>query len=89
MAPSDFHKETSPTTNADLAQRLVDFADAIESPAAHEAEAAIREAAARLRQIDDPQPLIPRLIGELRHVALFSADLDARRKLKGLLGDLA
>jgi hypothetical protein len=80
MAPSKDH------TNAGLANRLIDYADAIENPGAHEAEQDIRLAAARLKELDDPTPLIPRLVAELTKAATFSSDPETRTVLRGLLG---
>jgi hypothetical protein len=80
MAPSKDH------TNAELANRLIDHADAIENPGAHEAEQDIRLAAARLKELDDPTPLVPRLVAELTKVATFSTDPETRTVLRGLLG---
>jgi hypothetical protein len=74
-------------TNQGLATRLDDWADAIENPGAHEMEMDIRAAAKRLRDVDDPTPLIPRLITELRKAATFSSDLETRTALRALLGD--
>jgi len=59
--------------NRRAATRLEDLADSIENPGAHEAEQDIRAAAARLREIDNPTPLIPRLVGELTKLATFSS----------------
>ena len=72
---------------SELANRLVDFADGIENPAAHEAEQDIRRAADILRDVENPTPLIPRLVKELTKVATFSSDLDTRRTLRALLGE--
>jgi hypothetical protein len=52
-------------------------------------EVDIRVAAERLRRTDDQVALIPRVIAELRRIALFSADLDMKNSLKSLLGELA
>jgi hypothetical protein len=71
---------------SELANRLVDFADGIENPADYEAEQDIRRAADILRDVENPTPLIPRLVKELTKVATFSADLETRRTLRALLG---
>jgi hypothetical protein len=89
MAPTSSHDSALPTTNAEIAAQLDDVADSITNAAAHESEQVIRRAAQRLRAIDDPTPLIPRVLAELRHIAAFSADLDMRRRLKALLGEAA
>jgi hypothetical protein len=82
--------DSNPTpSNADLASRLIDHADSITNHAAHEMEQDIRAAAERLRRTDDQVPLIPKLVSELRRIALFSADLDMKNSLKSLLGELA
>lgn len=71
-----------------LANRLDDYAEAIENPGAHEAEQDIRGAAQMLREMDEPTLLLPRLIAELKQIATFSADLDMRNRLRALLGEL-
>jgi len=81
MAPLQDH------SLSELANRLVDYADAIENPGAHEAQQDIRRAADILREVENPTPLIPRLIAELKKVATFSADLETRKTLRGLLGE--
>ena len=76
-------------TNQGLANRLNDYAEAIDNPASHEMELDLREAARRLRDVDEPAPLIPKLIAEIRKAALFASDLETRTALRALLGDLA
>ena len=76
-------------TNQELASRLIDHADSITNVAAHQMEVDIRAAAERLRRTDDQVPLVPRLVGELRRIAVFSADIDMKRSLQALLGELA
>ncbi len=73
----------------ELANRLEDFADAIENPGAHEAEQDIRRAARVLREVVDPTPLIPRLIDEIKQIAGRSRDVEAAAGLRALLGDRA
>jgi hypothetical protein len=73
----------------DLAARLEDHADAIENPSAHQLEADLRDAAAALREVDNPTPVIPKLIAELKKAALFSSDPATRQQLRALLGEAA
>jgi hypothetical protein len=82
MAPSTDH------TNQELANRLIDHADSITNVAAHQTEADIRLAAERLRHADDQTPLVPKLVAELRRIALFSADIGTKKSLQALLGEL-
>jgi hypothetical protein len=82
MAPSVEHGL------GELAKRLEDWADSIENPGAHEAELDIRRAAKLLREVVDPTPLIPKLIAELKKIALFSTDVETRHALRALLGEL-
>jgi hypothetical protein len=82
MAPSVEHGL------GELAKRLEDWADSIENPGAHEAELDIRRAAKLLREVVDPTPFVPKLIAELRKVALFSTDLKTRQELRALLGEM-
>jgi hypothetical protein len=82
MAPSVEHGL------GELAKRLEDWADANDDPAAHEAEQDIRRAAKLLREVEDPTPLVAKLVAELRKLATFSADLDTRRTLRALLGEM-
>jgi hypothetical protein len=79
MAPSREH------TNETLANRLVDYANAVENPAAHELEMDLRAAAAALRKVENQTPLIPKLTAELKRLAMFSSDLEARAALRALL----
>jgi hypothetical protein len=74
-------------TNETLANRLVDYADAVENPAAHELEMDLRAAAAALREVENPTPLIPKLTAELKRLAASSSDLEARATLRALLGE--
>jgi hypothetical protein len=76
-------------TNAELASRLEDHAnDLIEGGKdAHDVEPIVRLAAARLRHAHD-LPLIPRLVGELRRITFNALDLDTKRSLQALLGEL-
>jgi hypothetical protein len=73
-------------TPKELANRLVDYADSIENPAAHEAEKDIRAAAAVLREVEDPMPAVPKLVAELTKIATSSSDLEARQTARALLG---
>jgi hypothetical protein len=41
-----------------------------------------------LREVEDPTPLVPKLIAELQKIALFSADLETRQTLRALLGEM-
>jgi hypothetical protein len=72
---------------SELANRLVDFADGIKNPSQHEAEQDIRRAADILLDVENPAPLIPRLVKELTKVSRFSADLETRQSLRALLGE--
>lgn len=72
----------------ELAKRLEDWADAIENPGAFEAEEDIRRAAKVLREVEDPTPVVQKLVAELKKLALFSADLETRRTLRALLGEM-
>jgi hypothetical protein len=72
-------------TNETLANRLADYADAVENPAAHELEMDLRAAAAALRELENPTPLIPKLTAELKRLATFSIDPEARAALRALL----
>jgi hypothetical protein len=81
MAPSVEHGL------GELAKRLEHWADAIENPGAHEAEQDIRRAAKLLREVEDPTPLVQKLVAELRKVATFSADFETRQTLRALLGE--
>jgi hypothetical protein len=82
--------ESKDHTNAELASRLEDHAnDLIDGGKdAHEIEPIVRLAAARLRHADDQMPLIPRFVGELRRIAFNALDLDTKRSLQALLGEL-
>jgi hypothetical protein len=46
-------------------------------------------AAERLRQTDETVPLVPRLVNELRRIAFNALDLETKRSLQSLLGELA
>jgi hypothetical protein len=76
-------------TNADLANWLEEHANGLieGGRSDHDAEPFVRLAAERLRSTGDQTPLIPRLVGELRRIAIFSADLDMKRSLQALLGE--
>jgi ABC-type transporter Mla subunit MlaD len=71
----------------ELANRLNDFADAIENPGAHEAEQDIRRAAKLLGELVDPTPLLPRLMAEIKQVAGRCRDAEASASLRALLGE--
>jgi hypothetical protein len=71
-----------------LAKRLEDGADAIENPGVHEFEHDVRRAAKLLREVEDPTPLVPKLVAELRKIATFSADIETRQTLRALLGEM-
>jgi hypothetical protein len=75
-------------TNQELAKRLIDHADSITNAAAQEMEEDIRLAAQRLRHADDQTPLVPRLVGELRRIAFNALDLDTKKSLQALLGEM-
>jgi hypothetical protein len=84
MAPTTDH------TNADLANALEDHANSLieGGKGDHDAEPIVRLAAERLRHADDQMPLIPRLVGELRRIAFNALDIDTKRSLQSLLGEL-
>ena len=72
-----------------LAARLTDHADSIVKVAAHQLETDLREAAAVIREIEAPTPVIPKLVAELTRLAVVCRDLDTRNSLLTLLGRLA
>jgi hypothetical protein len=75
-------------TNQELANLLEDHANDLIGGGIkeHDAEPLVRLAAERLRRTDESIPLWPRVTGELRRIATFSADLDMKRSLQRLLG---
>lgn len=74
-------------SNTQLADTLTNFADNILNPGAHDAEQAIRLAALRLRQTDDPLPVIPSLVAEIRQLAIATSDPETRAGLRNMIGD--
>jgi hypothetical protein len=70
-----------------LANRLIDRADGIDNPALYDMETDLRDAAAALRAAGEPTPPLQKLVAEIRHLATFSSDLDARKRLRALLGE--
>jgi hypothetical protein len=76
----------SNTTNADLAFRLIDHADAIDNVACHQLEADIRAAAERLWLADtETPPAVVQLITELRKAAAETHDGTTAEALKAML----
>jgi hypothetical protein len=73
---------------AELARRLTSAADGITNHAASGLERDLRSAAALIEEIDNPLPVIPRLMSDLAKIANTTSDVDTQRRLRRLLGEV-
>jgi hypothetical protein len=74
--------------NLELANRLIDHAESIVNVAAHDLELDLRAAAAMLREIEQPVPLLPRLVADLTHATRTTTDPETRRQLARVVGEV-
>jgi hypothetical protein len=81
MATTENHE------NQELASRLISAADGIVNQAAVGLEHDLREAAELIREMNEPTPLISRLMSELAKIANACPDAATARKLRRLLGE--
>jgi hypothetical protein len=85
--PTD--SNTTPPTNATLADMLVDDANSITNAACHDMEGRMRLAAERLREAGESTPEVVALITRLRQIAHESTDTMTATDISLLLGEFA
>jgi hypothetical protein len=74
--------------NQELANRLIDHAESIVNVAAHDLELDLRAAAAVLQEIENPLPLLPRLVADLTAIARTTTDAETRKQLARIIGEV-
>jgi hypothetical protein len=79
--------DSNPTTNAELAVRLTDYADAVDNPAHHDMETDLRTAARMLLGIERlALAPLPALRAALENAAVNTTDATTARLLREIIG---